>query len=106
MKPDWLWSFTNVEISKVCSPCSHSEGSYIWLVDNQVVELRLRAGAGEQKSTLAREFGISLSGDYHYILLLNPILVIERHYVGRTNDVAFSSLLGRLTEVGADDLDL
>ena len=28
------------------------------LVDNQVVELRRRAGAGEQKSTLAREFGI------------------------------------------------
>jgi hypothetical protein len=47
-----------------------------------------------------------LSGDYHYILLLNPILVIERHYIGRTNDIAFSSLLGRLTEVGADDLDL
>jgi hypothetical protein len=47
-----------------------------------------------------------LSGDYHYVLLLNPILVIERHYAGRTNDVAFSTLLGRLTEVGADDLDL
>jgi hypothetical protein len=47
-----------------------------------------------------------LSGDYHYVLLLNPILVIERHYVGRTNDVAFSTLLGRLTEVGADDLDV
>ena len=29
------------------------------LADNQIVELRRRAGAGEQKSTLAREFGIS-----------------------------------------------
>ncbi|WP_441294942.1 helix-turn-helix domain-containing protein [Massilia antarctica] len=28
-------------------------------MDNQVVELRHRAGAGEQKSTLAREMGIS-----------------------------------------------
>lgn len=47
-----------------------------------------------------------LSGDYHYVLLINPILVIERYYAGRTTDVAFSTLLGRLTEVGADDLDL
>lgn len=47
-----------------------------------------------------------LSGDYHYVVLLNPILVIERHYADRANDVAFSTLLGRLTEVGADDLDL
>jgi DNA invertase Pin-like site-specific DNA recombinase len=36
------------------------------LVDNQVVELRRRAGAGEQKSTLAREFGISRETLYQY----------------------------------------
>ncbi len=29
------------------------------LVDNQVVDLRYRAEAGEQKATLTREFGIS-----------------------------------------------
>ena len=37
------------------------------LVDNQVVELRRRAGAGEQKSTLAREFGISRETLYQYL---------------------------------------
>ena len=37
------------------------------LSDNQVVELRRRAGAGEQKSTLAREFGISRETLYQYL---------------------------------------
>jgi DNA invertase Pin-like site-specific DNA recombinase len=37
------------------------------LVDDQVVELRRRAGAGEQKSTLAREFGISRETLYQYL---------------------------------------
>jgi DNA invertase Pin-like site-specific DNA recombinase len=36
------------------------------LADNQVIELRRRAGAGEQKSTLAREFGISRETVYQY----------------------------------------
>lgn len=39
------------------------------LADNQVVELRRRAGAGEQKSTLAREFGISRETLYQYLKL-------------------------------------
>jgi DNA invertase Pin-like site-specific DNA recombinase len=37
------------------------------LVDNQVVELRRRAGAGESKATLAREFGISRETLYQYL---------------------------------------
>jgi DNA invertase Pin-like site-specific DNA recombinase len=37
------------------------------LVDNQVVKLRRRAGAGEQRSTLAREFGISQETLYQYL---------------------------------------
>lgn len=37
------------------------------LVDNQVVELRRRAGADEQKSKLAREFGISRETLYQYL---------------------------------------
>ncbi|XYJ08509.1 recombinase family protein [Telluria sp. B2] len=37
------------------------------LVDDQVVELRRRAAAGEQKSTLAREFGISRETLYQYL---------------------------------------
>ncbi len=37
------------------------------LANNQVIELRCRAGAGEQKSTLAREFGISRETLYQYL---------------------------------------
>ena len=37
------------------------------LADDQVVELRRRAGAGEQKATLAREFGISRETLYQYL---------------------------------------
>lgn len=37
------------------------------LADNQVVELCLRASAGEQKSTFAREFGISGETLYRYL---------------------------------------
>ena len=36
------------------------------LADNQVVEPRQRSGAGEQKSTLAREYGISRETLYQY----------------------------------------
>ena len=37
------------------------------LTDNQVVELRRRASAGEQKAMLAREFGISRQTLYQYL---------------------------------------
>ena len=37
------------------------------LMDDQVVELRRRAVAGEQKATLAREFGISRETLYQYL---------------------------------------
>ncbi|WP_288109054.1 recombinase family protein [Limnobacter sp.] len=37
------------------------------LVDDQVIELRRRAVAGEQKATLAREFGISRETLYQYL---------------------------------------
>jgi DNA invertase Pin-like site-specific DNA recombinase len=37
------------------------------LVENQVIELRRRAGAGEPKATLAREFGISPETLYQYL---------------------------------------
>jgi len=42
------------------------------LGDNQVVELRRRVGAGEQKSTLAREFGISRETLYQYLKVTPP----------------------------------
>jgi DNA invertase Pin-like site-specific DNA recombinase len=37
------------------------------LVEDQVIELRRRAGAGEPKATLAREFGISRETLYQYL---------------------------------------
>lgn len=37
------------------------------LVDDQVVEPRRRAGDGEQKAALAREFGISRETLYQYL---------------------------------------
>lgn len=46
-----------------------------------------------------------LGGDFHYVLLLNPIQVIEQIYKDKPHNLAFSSLLSRLTQVGADDLD-
>ena len=42
------------------------------LVDDQVVELHRRAGAGEQKATLAREFGISRETLYQYLKVAMP----------------------------------
>ena len=41
--------------------------SHETLVDNQVVELRRRARAGEQKATRAREFDISRETMYQYL---------------------------------------
>jgi DNA invertase Pin-like site-specific DNA recombinase len=42
------------------------------LVDEQVVELRRRAGAGEQKAALAREFGVSRETLYQYLKVAAP----------------------------------
>jgi DNA invertase Pin-like site-specific DNA recombinase len=42
------------------------------LMDDQVVELHHRAGAGEQKAKLAREFGISRETLYQYLKVEAP----------------------------------
>lgn len=47
-----------------------------------------------------------LSGDYHYVLIMNPIQVIQKIYRGKPRDVAYTTLLGRLVQVGADDIDI
>ena len=47
-----------------------------------------------------------LAGDFHYVLLLNPIQVIEHLYQDRTKDIAYRTLIGRLVKTGADDIDL
>ena len=47
-----------------------------------------------------------LAGDHQYVLLLNPIQVIEKNYEGKSKDIAFNTLLGRLVQIGADDINL
>ena len=47
-----------------------------------------------------------LAGDFQYVLLLNPIHVIEKAYATRPRDVAYNTLLSRLAQVGANDLDI
>ncbi|MCH8622924.1 hypothetical protein [Undibacterium sp. TS12] len=47
-----------------------------------------------------------LAGDFHYVLILNPIQVIESIYKDKPNDIAYAALRGRLVQVGADDIDL
>lgn len=45
------------------------------------------------------------SGDFAYVLLLNPIQVIERIYKARSHDQYYTALLSRLIQIGADDLE-
>jgi len=45
-----------------------------------------------------------VSGEFHFILLLNPIQVIERLYKEKRDDFYYTTLLSRLMQVGADDL--
>ncbi|MDC6126778.1 hypothetical protein PPH41_01980 [Burkholderia gladioli] len=46
-----------------------------------------------------------LAGDFQYVLIFNPIKVIEATYADRQKDVAYNALLSRLIQVGANDLD-
>jgi hypothetical protein len=47
-----------------------------------------------------------LAGDFQYVLLLNPIQIIENIYKNKSIDMAYNTLLGRLVQVGADDIDV
>lgn len=47
-----------------------------------------------------------LAGIYHYVLILNPIQVIKQIYQNKPKDIAYKALLGRLVQVGADDIDI
>ena len=56
------------------------------------------------------EFGFiktksGILGDFQYVLIMNPIQVIEEHYREKHKDHAYNALLSRLAQVGADDLD-
>lgn len=45
------------------------------------------------------------SGDFAYVLLLNPIQVIDEIYKTRPHDQYYTALLSRLIQIGADDLE-
>lgn len=46
-----------------------------------------------------------IAGDFQYVLILNPIHVIEKHYKDKHKDHSYNALISRLMQVGADDLD-
>jgi hypothetical protein len=46
-----------------------------------------------------------ITGDFQYVLIINPIQVIEEKYKSLKKDHAYNALIGRLVQVGADDLD-
>lgn len=44
--------------------------------------------------------------EFQYVLILNPIKVIEKYYEDtKSRDLAYNTLLSRLIKVGADDLN-
>ena len=47
-----------------------------------------------------------LAGDFQYILIFNPLKVIESLYLDLPKDIAYNALLSRMTHIGADDLDI
>lgn len=46
-----------------------------------------------------------LAGEFQYVLLMNPLHRIKELYKDKPNDVTYIGLLGRLAQVGGDDLD-
>ncbi|MEH6461723.1 hypothetical protein [Chitinimonas sp. JJ19] len=46
-----------------------------------------------------------LAGEFQYVLIFNPIKVIDLQYADKNKDHAYKALLSRLAEIGADDLD-
>lgn len=47
-----------------------------------------------------------LAGDFQYVLLLNPMQRIRELYADKDQDLVYNALLGRLAQVGADDMDV
>jgi hypothetical protein len=62
---------------------------------------RARMRKLEELSVIAIKPG--LAGDFQYVLMYDPIRVIQKLYEGRTADLAYQSLTHRLIQIGADD---
>lgn len=82
-------------------------------------ELAYEAGFGgpraeatwKARMKLLAELGIidtkpGVYGEYQFVLMLNPHLVIEKMYLKDASNIAYQALLGRMMHVGATDLDL
>lgn len=47
-----------------------------------------------------------LAGEFQHVLLMNPLQRIKQLYANATNDPLYIGLLGRLSQIGADDMDM
>jgi len=45
-----------------------------------------------------------VSGDFHYVLILNPLQVIEKIYKEKPRDTNYNALISRLMQIGATDI--
>jgi hypothetical protein len=97
---------------------------WCWVFDEAFVEIRnpkefayesgFSGPRGEStwRSRMRRleELGFIMSkpgivGEFQYVLILNPIHVIEDYYKDKQKDQSYNALISRLMQVGADDLD-
>ena len=47
-----------------------------------------------------------LAGEFQHVLLMNPLQQIKQVYADTPNDPLYVGLLGRLNQIGADDMDV
>ncbi len=98
---------------------------WCWVFDEGLVEIRnpkemaFESGfSGPRGETTwrtrmrkLRELGFimsktGLSGEFQFVLLLNPLKTIQKIYCEKTKDIAYNTLLSRMAQIGADDLDI
>jgi hypothetical protein len=98
---------------------------WCWVFDEALVEIRSpremaheagftgpRAeGTWRSRMRKLQELGFikakpGLLGEFQYVLLLNPLQRIKELYADKTDDLLYTGLVGRLAQIGADDLEL
>lgn len=98
---------------------------WCWVFDEAIVEIRNPkefafesgfSGARAEatwKSRMRRleELGFikskpGIAGEFQYVLLMNPLLVIRKVYEGKDHDEAYNALISRMLQIGATDFDL
>jgi hypothetical protein len=97
---------------------------WFWVFDEAFVEIRnpkefsFESGFSGQRGEMTwrsrmrrlEELGFIMTkpgifGEFHYILIINPIQVIREHYKDKKKDDLYNALVSRLLQVGADDMD-